>query len=76
MARIAQLFFIILPAWLPLKSWGYGYDAYLPVSSQVSIEFESQNWHYDGVANLCYRCTYSPAKNLQEKVQVSRPLSE
>ena len=67
MARIAQLFFITLLVWLPLKSWSYGYDAYLPVSGQVNVEFESQNWHYDGAANVCYRCIHSPAENLQEK---------
>ena len=67
MARIAQLFFIILLAWLPLKSWSYDYDAYLPVSSQANVEFESQNWHYDSAANLCYRCIHSPAENLQKK---------
>jgi len=50
-------------------SWGYTYDAGLNTSNYKIIDFELQNQQYDGISNLCYRCTHATDKVLQEKAQ-------
>ena len=70
--NLLRVFLVLLFCLVPFAShsnYSYQYDELVVTESHKNIEVESKNQHYDGTANLCYRCIHSSAENLQKKAR-------